>query len=185
MFLLQVAAQNCRRRKLGLISRLKDELDATRKTRKQLMEDRKKLTQECTDWATKVSDIKTRVLRGLGKSPRKYCLEIANQKVAIGLRCELVVKKRQMSNVRAETVISPLQMSWNEPLNTSFPQEHLNSIKVEIKEENDLNSETKNSVLRNKIDHEDTHYQMSFVNPEYIKEEEIHSLSQIKEEVID
>ena len=136
-------------------------------------------------YATKVSDIKTRVLRGLGKSPRKYCIEIVNQKVAIGLRCELVVKKRQRPGVRADTIISPVQMSWNEPQNTSPPQEHLNSIKVEIKEENDLSSETKASVLLNKIDHEDTHYHMSFVNPEYIKEGEIHSLSQIKEEVID
>ena len=184
MLLPQVAAQNCRRRKLGLISRLKDELDATRKTRKQLMEDRKKLTQECTEWATKVSDIKTRVLRGLGKSPRKYCIEIVNQKVAIGLRCELVVKKRHRPGVHADTIISPLQMSWNEPQNTSPPQEHLNSIKVEIKEENDLSSEKKNSILRSNIDHEDIHYQTSFVNPEYIKQEEIEAVPHIKEEVI-
>ena len=71
-----MAAQNCRRRKLGLICRLKDELDAARRTRQQLNEDRRQLTQECAEWALRVANAKNMVLIGLGKNPLKYSLEI-------------------------------------------------------------------------------------------------------------
>ena len=71
-----MAAQNCRRRKLGLICRLKDELDAARRTRQQLNEDRRQLTQECAEWALRVANAKNMVLIGLGKNPLKYSLDI-------------------------------------------------------------------------------------------------------------
>ena len=70
-----MAAQNCRRRKLGLICRLKDELDAARRTRQQLNEDRRQLTQECAEWALRVTNAKNMVLIGLGKNPLKYSLD--------------------------------------------------------------------------------------------------------------
>ena len=75
----QVAAQNCRRRKLGLISKLRNELDATRRTRQQLMDERQNLSQDCAEWALRVSNAKKMVLNGLGKNPRKYFLEIIDQ----------------------------------------------------------------------------------------------------------
>ena len=132
--LLQVAAQNCRRRKLGLISRLKDELDAARRTRKQLMDDRRKLTQECSEWALKVSDVKTMVLKGLGKNPRKYCMEIVDQCVGDYWECDVVVKKRKRHGFQVSE-LSPLDVITEDHLNPSMVEAKGQNYRIELSNE--------------------------------------------------
>ena len=115
-----MAAQNCRRRKLGLICRLKDELDAARRTRQQLNEDRRQLTQECAEWALRVTNAKNMVLIGLGKNPLKYSLDIidssssssstllmkeeaecggtSSQNASMSAQSNVIIKKRKRSS---------------------------------------------------------------------------------------
>ena len=85
---------------------MKDELDAARRTRKQLLDERKKLTQDCAEWALRVSDVKAMLLNGLGKNPRKYCIEVTDQ--CIGERWEslVLVKKRKRSSNNFEKALS-------------------------------------------------------------------------------
>ena len=127
--LFQVAAQNCRRRKLGLISRLKDELDAARRTRRQLLDERQKLKQDCAEWALRVSDVKSMVLNGLGKNPRKYFIEITDQ--CAGERWEslvLVKKRKRSSNNYDKPQSSQYHGSVGVPYQMSEIPRHVNGI---------------------------------------------------------
>ena len=144
----QIAAQNCRRRKLGLISKLKSELDATIRTKKQLIDDKQKLSQECRHWATKLSDLEARVIQGLGKNPNKYCLEIVDKPNTIDCGEEYWEDEYEVrvmrKNKRSEMKIRSLAKSEEADYATSsilsncilsFQEKILSSIKVEIKEE--------------------------------------------------
>ena len=105
------------------------------------MDDRKKLTQECGEWALKVSEVKTMVLKGLGKSPRKYYMEIVDHQECDGedyWDSEVVIKKRKRYGV-------PFQVSELSPFDGKF-KDHIKPSVVETEGENcliDINNEAR------------------------------------------
>lgn len=169
----QVAAQNCRRRKLGLISRLKDELDATRKTRRQLLDERQKLTQDCGEWALRVSDVKTMVLNGLGKNPRKYCIEITDERAGERRESLVLLKKRKRSSNNYDKPQS--DQSHEVPYKMSEIPPHVNGIikqcfdQMETKEHSLFTEDENEETIMNHNEREEKSYH----EPEIVVKEEI------------
>ena len=88
VYLFQVAAQNCRKRKLNLISHLQDEVDKYRQTKQSLLAERQELYRMRNEWTNKLYDLEDQVLRGLGKSPENFSLELMphSQQIRIAQR---------------------------------------------------------------------------------------------------
>ena len=87
-YIFQVAAQNCRKRKLNLISHLQDEVDKYRQTKQSLLAERQELYRMRNEWTNKLYDLEDQVLRGLGKSPENFSLELMphSQQIRIAQR---------------------------------------------------------------------------------------------------
>ena len=87
-FIFQVAAQNCRKRKLNLISHLQDEVDKYRQTKQNLLAERQELYRMRNEWTNKLLNLEDQVLRGLGKSSEDYSLELMphSQQIRIAQR---------------------------------------------------------------------------------------------------
>jgi hypothetical protein len=62
-----VAAQNCRRRKLDLISSLEMEVSRARRQKQQLLAEREELYRLRHEWSEKLRQLEEAVLRGLNK----------------------------------------------------------------------------------------------------------------------
>ena len=86
--IFQVAAQNCRKRKLNLISHLQDEVDKYRQTKQSLLAERQELYRMRNEWTNKLLNLEDQVLRGLGKSSDNYSLELMphSQQIRIAQR---------------------------------------------------------------------------------------------------
>ena len=86
--IFQVAAQNCRKRKLNLISHLQDEVDKYRQTKQNLLAERQELYRMRNEWTNKLLNLEDQVLRGLGKSSEDYSLELMphSQQIRIAQR---------------------------------------------------------------------------------------------------
>lgn len=84
----KVAAQNCRKRKLNLISHLQDEVDKYRQTKQSLLAERQELYRMRNEWTNKLLTLEEQVLRGLGKSSENYSLELMphSQQIRIAQR---------------------------------------------------------------------------------------------------
>jgi len=84
----KVAAQNCRKRKLNLISHLQDEVDKYRQTKQNLLAERQELYRMRNEWTNKLLTLEDQVLRGLGKSSDDYSLELMphSQQIRIAQR---------------------------------------------------------------------------------------------------
>ena len=87
-FTFQVAAQNCRKRKLNLISHLQDEVDKYRQTKQSLLAERQELYRMRNEWTNKLLNLEDQVLRGLGKNSENYSLELMphSQQIRIAQR---------------------------------------------------------------------------------------------------
>ena len=88
LIIFQVAAQNCRKRKLNLISHLQDEVDKYRQTKQNLLAERQELYRMRNEWTNKLLTLEDQVLRGLGKSSDDYSLELMphSQQIRIAQR---------------------------------------------------------------------------------------------------
>ena len=72
----KVAAQNCRRRKLDLISNLSEEIIRAREYKQQLLAEREHLYRMRNEWTNKLLNLEDQVLRGLDKNAEEYALEL-------------------------------------------------------------------------------------------------------------
>ena len=83
-----MAAQNCRRRKLNLISHLQDEVDKYRQTKQMLLAERQELYRMRNEWTNKLLNLEDQVLRGLGKNSVNYSLQLMphSQQIRISQR---------------------------------------------------------------------------------------------------
>lgn len=77
IFCLQVAAQNCRRRKLDLISNLSDEIIRARDYKQQLLAEREQLYRLRNEWSNKLLQMEESVLRGLDHDPQEWELGVS------------------------------------------------------------------------------------------------------------
>ena len=75
-FLLQVAAQNCRRRKLDLISSLEVEVSQARQQKQMLIAERDQLYRMRQEWSDKLRQLEEAVLRGLNKDAEQFSLQL-------------------------------------------------------------------------------------------------------------
>ena len=152
---------------------MKDELDAARRTRRQLLEERQKLTQDCAEWALRVSDVKTMVLNGLGKNPRKYCIEIIDECTQENWDSLVVVKKRKRSlgntfEKQQESIVVPYKMSEMTPRVNGIIEQCLDQMVVETKEQNSFINVKEEAI----IDHDDVE-ETCYHNQEIMPREEI------------
>ena len=153
---------------------MKDELDAARRTRRQLLEERQKLTQDCAEWALRVSDVKTMVLNGLGKNPRKYCIEIIDECTQENWDSLVVVKKRKRSlgstfeKPQQESIVVPYKMSEIAPRVNGIIEKCLDQMVVDNKEPNSFIG-IKEEVI---VDHDEVE-ETCYHNQEIMPKEEI------------
>ena len=62
IFLLQIAAQNCRKRKIDQISELEEELGSVRSRKRNLLEEREKLMFDHMEWMVVLDKLKRHIL---------------------------------------------------------------------------------------------------------------------------
>jgi len=74
----KVAAQNCRRRKMDLISNLSDEIVRAREYKQQLLAEREHLYRLRNEWSNKLLQLEESVLRGLDHNPREWELGVTS-----------------------------------------------------------------------------------------------------------
>ena len=68
VFVFQVAAQNCRKRKIDLISQLEEEVTRARQQKQNLMAEREELYRLRNEWTTKLQNLESAVLQGLNRN---------------------------------------------------------------------------------------------------------------------
>ncbi len=72
-----MAAQNCRRRKLDLISSLEVEVNRARQHKQQLLAEREELYRLRHEWSEKLRQLEEAVLRGLNKDSDQFSLQLS------------------------------------------------------------------------------------------------------------
>ena len=80
----QVAAQNCRRRKLDLITNLSDEIVRAREYKQQLLAEREHLYRLRNEWSNKLLQLEESVLRGMDRDPTHWELGVSATSAAAG-----------------------------------------------------------------------------------------------------
>lgn len=88
MFLLsptfaQVAAQNCRKRKIDQISQLSQQVQETRLRKQQLLNVRNDLFRQREEWSNKLMLLQDEVLFAMNKSTKEWALDMDAQNVAL------------------------------------------------------------------------------------------------------
>ena len=71
-----MAAQNCRRRKMDLISNLSDEIIRAREYKQQLLAEREQLYRLRNEWSNKLLQLEDSVLRSLDHDPQEWELGV-------------------------------------------------------------------------------------------------------------
>ena len=79
----QVAAQNCRKRKMDLISQLEDQVNNARAQKQSLLAEREELYRLRDEWTHKLLNMETEVLRGLNRKVNDYTFDYSGATVAI------------------------------------------------------------------------------------------------------
>ena len=79
----QVAAQNCRKRKMDLISQLEDQVNKARRQKQSLLAEREELYRLRDEWTHKLLDLETEVLRGLNRKVNDYNFDYSGATVAV------------------------------------------------------------------------------------------------------
>merc|ERR1711902_390361 len=82
----KVAAQNCRKRKLNLISHLEEEVSKTRQQKQILLAEREELYRLRTEWTNKLMNLEASVLLGLNRNPETYSLDYSGPSVKVTTR---------------------------------------------------------------------------------------------------
>jgi len=72
----KMAAQNCRKRKLGQIDELAERLQAARKTQELIRQEHSKLLAEYSAEEQKLRELSEKVLRNQGKSPSQWIVQV-------------------------------------------------------------------------------------------------------------
>jgi len=80
----KVAAQNCRRRKLDLITNLSDEIVRAREYKQQLLAEREHLYRLRNEWSNKLLQLEESVLRGMDRDPTHWELGVSATSAAAG-----------------------------------------------------------------------------------------------------
>ena len=79
----QVAAQNCRKRKMDLISQLEDQVNKARRQKDALLAEREELYRLRDEWTHKLLNLETDVLRGLNRKVSDYTFDYSGATVAV------------------------------------------------------------------------------------------------------
>lgn len=88
----KVAAQNCRKRKMDLISQLEEEVSRARHQKQQLLAEREELYRLRNEWTHKLLNLETAVLRGLNRNVNDYTLDYSGAGVKVTTRTEAKAK---------------------------------------------------------------------------------------------
>ena len=78
-----MAAQNCRKRKLDLISQLEEEVSRARQHKQSLIAEREELYRLRNEWTSKLQHLEADVLRGLNKNVKDYTLDYTGTTVKV------------------------------------------------------------------------------------------------------
>ena len=81
--LFQVAAQNCRKRKIDQISQLSQQVQETRWRKQQLLSVRDDLFRQQEEWSTKLSLIQDEVLLALKKDSKDWALDLEAHDISL------------------------------------------------------------------------------------------------------
>ncbi len=84
--LFQVAAQNCRKRKMDLISQLEAEVSRARQQKQMLLAEREELYRMRNEWTHKLLNLESEVLRGLNKNVKDFTLDYSGASVKVTTR---------------------------------------------------------------------------------------------------
>merc|ERR1719361_1126241 len=79
----KVAAQNCRKRKMDLISQLEEEVNKARHQKQILLAEREELYRLRTEWTHKLLNLETEVLRGLNRKVNDYTFDYSGASVTV------------------------------------------------------------------------------------------------------
>jgi len=79
----KVAAQNCRKRKMDLISQLEDQVNKARRQKQSLLAEREELYRLRDEWTHKLLNLETDVLRGLNRKVNDYNFDYSGATVAV------------------------------------------------------------------------------------------------------
>jgi len=79
----KVAAQNCRKRKMDLISQLEEEVNKARHQKQILLAEREELYRLRTEWTNKLMNLEASVLRGLNKNSDTFTLDYSGSSVKV------------------------------------------------------------------------------------------------------
>lgn len=79
----KVAAQNCRKRKIDLISQLEEEVTRARQQKQNLMAEREELYRLRNEWTTKLQNLESAVLQGLNRNVKDYTLDYTGTSVKV------------------------------------------------------------------------------------------------------
>lgn len=79
----KVAAQNCRKRKMDLISQLEDQVMKTRRQKQSLLAEREELLRFRDEWTHKLLNLETDVLRGLNRKVNDYNFDYSGATVSV------------------------------------------------------------------------------------------------------
>ena len=86
LLVLQVAAQNCRKRKMDLISQLEEEVNKARHQKQVLLAEREELYRLRSEWTSKLMNLEASVLRGLNKNSDIFSLDYSGPSVKVTSR---------------------------------------------------------------------------------------------------
>merc|ERR1719412_3148662 len=79
----KVAAQNCRKRKMDLISQLEEQVNKARHQKQILLAEREELYRLRTEWTNKLMNLEASVLRGLNKNSDTFTLDYSGSSVKV------------------------------------------------------------------------------------------------------
>jgi hypothetical protein len=86
LYFLKVAAQNCRQRKMDLISELEDQVTRARHQKQVLIAEREELYRLRNEWTDKLLNLESAVLHGLNKNVEDFTLDYTGPSVRVTTR---------------------------------------------------------------------------------------------------
>lgn len=115
----QVAAQNCRKRKINQISQLSQQVQETRMRKQQLLTVRDDLFRQREEWSSKLMLLQDEVLSAMNKSTKEWTLDMDAQNVAL-VRRSAMSSATDSSRNGADQVRTSIPSCWNSLANNIF-----------------------------------------------------------------